>query len=454
MNRVTVVIPVYKDWSTLAKCIESLKRYLDAKNEVILVNDMGAEWESLEKNILESINGCHNFIYKKNESNIGFVKTCNKAVLACDKGDNDILLLNSDTEVTEGFLEEMQRILYMDEKTGVVCPRSNNATFLSVPINRNGYSVSAEESYRIYQQIKTFLPEREECWTGVGFAFLIKRQLIQEFGLFDEVFGRGYNEENDFCMRIKKQGYRVMKANYAYVFHMGKVSFQEEKDELELKNSSILLRRYPYYWDMAKKFQCKVDAVDYFADILTDIIYEKRRILIAILENMPKGRLIEIIRQCKESDKLVQYDYDIVVSEENWEKIRRHAEKEGVCSLDKLVGTYHIAYILIDMEEMECREGVLKKYSPRVIVAKGLEHLDIGQDIAKSELLDADCAARLRAEWKICQQGRDSVTCIAGEKSWGVWIKKMKMYLYTHHIWVYVVWHRIRRITGKKNAAY
>ena len=127
-------------------------------------------------------------------------------------------------------------------------------------------------------------------------------------------------------------------------------------------------------------------------------------------------------------------------------RFRRHAEKEGVCSLDKLVGTYHIAYILIDMEEMECREGVLKKYSPRVIVAKGLEHLDIGQDIAKSELLDADCAARLRAEWKICQQGRDSVTCIAGKKSWGVWRKKMKMYLYTHHIWMYVIWHRVRRI--------
>ena len=49
MNRVTVVIPVYKDWNTLAKCIESLKRYLDAKNEVILVNDMGAEWESCPK---------------------------------------------------------------------------------------------------------------------------------------------------------------------------------------------------------------------------------------------------------------------------------------------------------------------------------------------------------------------------------------------------------------------
>lgn len=446
MNNVTVVIPVYKDWNTLSKCIESLKKYLGESNQVILVNDMGAEWKKLEKNILKSIYGYSNFMYRKNNSNIGFVKTCNEVALKWDKSDNDILLLNSDTEVTEGFLEEMQRVLYMDEKTGVVCPRSNNATLLSVPINNNGHSVSAKESYCVYQQIKKFLPEREECWSGVGFAFLIKRQLIFQFGLFDEVFGKGYNEENDFCMRIKKQGYQVMKANYAYVYHMGGVSFQKERDELKLRNSSILLKKYPFYWDMAEVFQYKVDAVDYFADILTDVIYEKKRILIALLEDMKKARLIDIIRQCRESKELVQYDYHIVVSEDNWKKIRGYARKASACSLEKLTGTYHIAYVLADAKEMENGERILKKYSPRVIVFKGLECLNIGRDIEQAELLNDDYAARLRAGWKAWQQESSLDACIVREKTLEVWRKRVKMYLYTHHIWMYVILHRVRRI--------
>lgn len=441
MNNVTVVIPVYKDWDTLSKCIESLKKYLDKSNNVILVNDMGQEWKALEENILGSIHGYNNFSYKKNKSNIGFVKTCNDAVLKWDKSNNDILLLNSDTEVTEGFLEEMQRILYMDEKTGVVCPRSNNATFLSVPINNNGCSVSAKESYCIYQQIKRFLPEREECWTGVGFAFLIKRQLIRQFGLFDEVFGKGYNEENDFCMRIKKQGYKTMKANYAYVFHMGRVSFQREKDELELKNSSILLRKYPFYWDKAREFQQKVDVVDYFADILTDVIYEKKRILIGILEDMPRERLIEIIRQCEENDNISQYNYCIAVSKDNYNKICRYAKKNGVRSLEKLVGTYHIAYILTDMSGTKRWEMILKKYSPVVITVENIKCIDVNVDMEKREKLANIYVDRLRKEWKVFESGRESVSDMTERKWW-----KTKMYLYTHHIWVYMILRRIRRI--------
>ena len=44
--------------------------------------------------------------------------------------------------------------------------------------------------------------------TGVGFCLYIRRQLIESVGAFDPVFGLGYGEENDFCMRATRAGFR------------------------------------------------------------------------------------------------------------------------------------------------------------------------------------------------------------------------------------------------------
>lgn len=287
MKRVTIVVPVYGDWTTLELCIESLKQYVTDENKILLVNDMGPEWESLECNILRAIDGFPLFQYERNSENIGFVKTCNRAVLELDQSDNDILLLNSDTKVTEGFLQEMQRVLYLSEKHGIVCPRSNSATLLTVPIHQNTQDkLSPEESYRVYKKVKDLLPEFQIIPTGVGFAMLIKREIIKEVSLFDEVYGKGYNEENDFCMRANQYGYSIVMANRAYIYHYEGKSFGETKNVLEEKNHRILLERYPYYNVIVDHyFSDEMDPVDYFADQIA--CEEKKRFLISLYEFPP-----------------------------------------------------------------------------------------------------------------------------------------------------------------------
>ena len=447
LGNVTIIIPIYNDFSAISKCIDSLKRYVDRKHKIMLVNDMGPEWDRLERGILDSIKGYDHFLYKSNECNIGFVKTCNKAALEWEEGENDILLLNADTEVTEGFLEEMERILHMDEETGVVCPRSNNATFLSIPLNSNGEEVSAENSYCIFEKIKTWLPEREECWTGVGFAFLIKRKIIQEIGLFDEAFGRGYNEENDFCMRMRRHGYRVMKANYAYVYHMGRVSFQNAAEELELKNSSVLLGRYPDYWDKVKEFQEKADVIDYYADILTDVIYKKKRVLVALFGDMEKDALLDVVRRCESYSGLEWCDWKVVVNEKNERKIRWKLRKGRVYRQRELEGTFHVAYAL---SELDCEDlAFLDGHSVITKQIHSLEDIDVERDLewqAGWEDVFVDdlrnrwmrrlmLLAEKRGSWK---QGEDRNSC---------W-KRVKKYLYVHHIWIFICWHRVRGWLG------
>lgn len=371
MKNVTIIIPIYKDWSTLELCIESLKEHLDTKHKVLLINDMSSEWEVLEKKINKAIEGRSNFEYHRNEKNLGFIKTCNRGIFELDNSGNDIFLLNSDTKVTEGFLEEMLEILYKTEKNGIVCPRSNNATLLTIPVNDNlERDIEPEESYRIYCGIKENLPRQQIVPTGVGFAMLIKRRLLDMFGGLDEIYGLGYSEENDFCLRVNQYGYNVVMANRAFVFHYESKSFGSKKIELEMANSIKLVDRYPYYPHIIDKYLKRiVDPVDYFADLLVDELYDKKRLLISLYElpSAYNGTAEYGLSVCKAlyekySDK---YDISIVTNAMADDFFKISSQYPKVYHPDNLKGTYHIAFVpsqLFNIEHLFLLNRVCLKY--------------------------------------------------------------------------------------------
>lgn len=348
-RKVTVVVPVYNDWDTLKLCIRSLKKYLDTVHNVILVNDKGPDWKYLENRIKEEIKDSENFKYEVNKENLGFVKTCNRAVFELDKTDNDILLLNSDTKVTEGFLEEMLQVLYITEKHGVVCPRSNCATIFTIPVNKKAsHELTPEESYKVYNHVKELLPRYNVMPTGVGFAFLIKRELIKTYGLFDEIYSPGYNEENDFCMRINQYGYSVIAANRAFVYHYESKSFGSRRNELESKNAVYLLNRYPYYQTIISSYlNNQIDPVEYFADLIGGL-YLKKRVLIDLYEvpNAYNGTAQYGLRFLESFYKLYsdKYDISILINEvaDQFHGISR--TYSNVYHPDNIVGTFDIAY--------------------------------------------------------------------------------------------------------------
>lgn len=351
MKKVSVIVPVYKDWPTLEVCIKSLLKYLDKEHQIIIVNDMSVEWKHLEDNIKGLIKDKENCYYYKNEENLGFIKTCNRAVFELDSSNNDILLLNSDTEVTEGFLEEMLEVLYQSEKHGAVCPRSNNATLLTFPIKNNyGELLSPERSYECYSRVRGLLPRTKIIPTGVGFCMLIKRDLLETYGLFDEVYGLGYNEENDFCMRINQYGYSILMANYAYVYHFEGKSFGDKKKMLDDRNAKILNKRYPYYSGIVNLYFNKdIDPVDNFADLIDKDLYKKKRILISLygLPAAYNGTAEHGIAVLKEfynyySDK---YDISILINHEADKFYGISKLYENVFYPHNIRGTFHLAYV-------------------------------------------------------------------------------------------------------------
>jgi GT2 family glycosyltransferase len=66
--------------------------------------------------------------------------------------------------------------------------------------------------------------------TAVGFCLLITRATLERFGTFDEIYGDGYCEESDYCMRITAEGFRTVVADDAFVYHRGGASFGKSRE--------------------------------------------------------------------------------------------------------------------------------------------------------------------------------------------------------------------------------
>jgi GT2 family glycosyltransferase len=179
-----------------------------------------------------------------NAKNLGFVRTMNRAVAEAVARRADLLLLNSDTVLTQGALTEMVRVAELEHMIGFVNPRSNNATLATLPLRAPSAALPD------WRALAARLPRYSFVPTAVGFCLFIRWNILAEFGGFDEVYGQGYNEENDLVMRAGRCGYRAVLANHAFVWHEGESSFaiaDISRDRWEPVNRAILDARYPEY---------------------------------------------------------------------------------------------------------------------------------------------------------------------------------------------------------------
>ena len=205
--------------------------------------------------------------------------------------------------------------------------------------------------------------------TAVGFAMLIKRRLIREYGLFDEIYSPGYNEENDFCMRVNEYGYNVLAANRAYVFHYESKSFGSRRNELDLKHSQVLMKRYPFYSATVKMYQDKqLNSVENFADVIGGL-YIKKKVLIDLYEvpSAYNGTAQYGLSFLNSFYELFNDKYEISVltnaAADSFHGIS--AKYQRVYHPDNIVGNYDIAYTpsqIIDAVHLHVLNRVALRY--------------------------------------------------------------------------------------------
>ena len=260
MTRPTlVVVPVYGDLESLLRCVDGLLEHLDTdRHRALFVNDCGPDADPIERALLERIGDRPGFRYERNDHNLGFVGTCNRAVTELDPGADGeaVLLLNSDAVPTAGFLDAMLEVLDED-RTGVVTARSDNATIASIPyrLTNRGAARTEARTRAVWGAVAPLLPVSQVLPVAMGFCFLTRRELITEHGLFDEAFAPGYGEENDYCLRIAAHGWLAKIANHALVLHAGGKSFSGNRNALRAAHQRELERRYPFLPDAEASYQ-------------------------------------------------------------------------------------------------------------------------------------------------------------------------------------------------------
>jgi glycosyltransferase involved in cell wall biosynthesis len=86
----------------------------------------------------------------------------------------------------------------------------------------------------------------------------IRAECLLQTGLLrDDVFGQGYGEENDFCIRAHHLGWRHVAVPGAYVAHIGGASFGDARSHLLARNLEILERLHPGYGDLIAEWQAR-----------------------------------------------------------------------------------------------------------------------------------------------------------------------------------------------------
>lgn len=200
--------------------LESIREHTTGDYEVIIIdNGSGPETVDWLKTLQDV-----RVIY--NTENRGYAGGNNQAMAAA-RGEY-VVLLNNDVVVTEGWLEDLLGAFDRVPGLGISAPRSNRIA---------GDQIVAEAVYDNVEQMHEFAHGRRAEFRGqgyltdraIGLCLCVDRRVIEEIGGFDERYGAGNFEDDDFCLRARAAGYRIFVCNDVFIHHFGSQTFAANK---------------------------------------------------------------------------------------------------------------------------------------------------------------------------------------------------------------------------------
>jgi GT2 family glycosyltransferase/glycosyltransferase involved in cell wall biosynthesis len=276
---IDIVVPVYRAVEELARCLDSLLRHTDlGVHRLILVADGPQAQETEERLSLLAARWPEGIVVLRNAERSGFVVSVNRGM---EEGSGDVVLLNSDTEVTAGWLEKLARAAASRPRVATVTPFCNSATICSLPRTLETNALPVGWDLDRFASLVEACSTRAypELPTGVGVCLYIRREALEEVGFFDtQHFGLGYGEESDFCMRASAAGYHHLLDDATFIFHEGSRSFGRERFGRIASAHRRMRRLHPTY----------LAAVDTF--IKRDPLRPLReRVIAALRPSRPEG---------------------------------------------------------------------------------------------------------------------------------------------------------------------
>lgn len=250
-TEVDIIICVHDARDHVQACLDSLTRHRDPRQSLIIVDD-GSSLEC-QDDLTHFVRNEPRCILVRNDSAHGYTRAANQGLRLSNA--EFVILLNSDTIVTQHWLDRLHECANSDPRIGIVGPISNAAGYQSVPEvfgETDTWSSNlfppGWEADAVAELVATIAPHQlpRVPWVH-GFCFGIKRPVIEAIGYLDEVaFPEGYAEEYDYCMRAADAGFALAIADHAYVYHAQSQSYSDERHRAALKRAgtTALIRKH------------------------------------------------------------------------------------------------------------------------------------------------------------------------------------------------------------------
>jgi len=245
---VDIVVPVAGAPAELTRCVESLLAWTNLERHrllIVLDGPQPVETEALVARLgRERPEG---LLVLRNAERLGFVASVNRGMAATPR---DVILLNSDTQVTERWVRKLQAAAYSASEIATVTPFSNSATICSLPRFLETNALPAGQTVDSFARLVEARSRQAypRIPTGVGVCLYIKRKVLNQIGLFDaKSFGHGYGEESELCMRALKAGYVHVLDDATFIFHEGQRSFGTSRGRRVDAAHRAMRRLHPEY---------------------------------------------------------------------------------------------------------------------------------------------------------------------------------------------------------------
>ncbi len=253
---VVIMVSVYRGAQYLPAFFQSLLTHTRSPHHLLLIDN--GNTDGAISAYLRALAAAHSHvILVRIPVNNGYVSAMCEGIKYAPPG--HLVTLNTDIVLPDYWLERLMWPIFADPSVASTTPFTNAGTVCSFPkIGEDNPLYLGLGVDWIDRMFRCVVPEDANIPvpSGIGFCMGMNRHAVEKAGWFDEAaFGRGYGEENDWCLRAEACGYRNVHVANLFVYHKhGGIYLSEEKKALMANSLGVINERFPAYHNRVMDF--------------------------------------------------------------------------------------------------------------------------------------------------------------------------------------------------------